>query len=234
MKTSRYEINAGLGFRLSFAFLSDLHEKNTDEAFRLTAGSSPDAVLVGGDYIQDGDRFEKGIALLSSLAELFPVFCSLGNHEFKYEGDIRSLTKATGVTLLDNTDVLFRGVRIGGLTSGFDGRKQGTFKKTPPPDTAFLDGFSAKDGFKLLLCHHPEYYADYVKGRNIDLTLSGHAHGGQWRLFGRGLYAPGQGLFPKYTSGMYDGRLIVSRGIGDSHRIPRINNDFEYVLLTLT
>ncbi|MBQ3816071.1 MAG: metallophosphoesterase, partial [Clostridia bacterium] len=58
-------------------------------------------------------------------------------------------------------------------------------------------------GFHILLCHHPEYWEPLVHGRRIELTVSGHAHGGQWRIFGRGVYAPGQGLFPRYTSGLY-------------------------------
>ena len=51
----------------------------------------------------------------------------------------------------------------------------------------------------------------------VSLALTGHAHGGQVRLPGvGGLYAPGQGAFPKYTSGLHrrsDTAMIVSRGI---------------------
>ena len=94
--------------------------------------------------------------------------------------------------------------------------------------------FSNKEGFKLLLCHHPEYYSKYIKDIDVDLTLSGHAHGGQWRILGQGIFAPGQGIFPKYTSGLIDGRLIVSRGLGNTHRIPRINNKPEIINLIIT
>ena len=100
----------------------------------------------------------------------------------------------------------------------------------------YLERFEQEPGFRLLLCHHPEVYRDYVRGRNIDFTLCGHAHGGQIQLFGRGLYAPGQGVFPKLTHGLHDsGRMMISRGMtnGAKPRIPRINNPCELILLEL-
>ena len=63
--------------------------------------------------------------------------------------------------------------------------------------------------------------------------VSGHAHGGQWRIFGRGVFAPGQGLFPKYTSGIHDGRLVISRGLKKSGTIPRIFNSPELVIIDI-
>ena len=234
IKVSDYEINAKAGGSIVACFLSDLHECDTEPVKALLDQYSPDCVLIGGDYIQNSRYSEKGFKFLTYCAEKYPTFCCLGNHELKYGGDIRADTIKTGVTLLDNSYAEFKGVLIGGLSSGFKGAKQGNLKKTPPPDTGFLSEFAKKDGFKILLSHHPEYYPRYIKNTDIQLTLSGHAHGGQWRLFGRGLFAPGQGLFPKYTSGMYDNRLIVSRGLGDSHsRVPRINNSFEFIVLQI-
>ena len=79
-------------------------------------------------------------------------------------------------------------------------------------------------------------YRDYVSGRDIDLTLCGHAHGGQIQILGHGLYAPGQGLFPKLTDGLYgEGKMLLSRGMtnGAKPRIPRICNPCELIILTL-
>ena len=73
----------------------------------------------------------------------------------------------------------------------------------------------------------------FVSENNLNLVLSGHAHGGHWRLFGRGVYAPGQGLFPKYTAGVVDGVCVISRGLGDHTSIPRLFNEPELVMIRL-
>ena len=78
----------------------------------------------------------------------------------------------------------------------------------------FQDGFSVEfeKGFKILLCHRPEYYDRFVKETDIDLVLSGHNHGGQFRLFGKGLISSSSGLFPKYDRGIFENRLVISAG----------------------
>ena len=91
-------------------------------------------------------------------------------------------------------------------------------------------------GYRIILSHRPEHFKKYVAA-GYDLVLSGHAHGGQFRLpvIG-GLYAPGQGILPEYDSGVYtDGRtdMVVSRGIGNSGFPIRFNNNPEVILLTI-
>ena len=75
-----------------------------------------------------------------------------------------------------------------------------------------------------------------LKNRNIDLVLSGHAHGGQIRIFGQGIFAPGQGVLPKYIKGVYkvgDGQMIVSAGMSNSYLVPRIWNRKEVVYIAI-
>ena len=92
------------------------------------------------------------------------------------------------------------------------------------------------EGFTVLLAHRPHLFASYV-GADVDLVLSGHAHGGQFRLpFLGGVYVPSQGFFPEYDAGLYtDGRtqMIVNRGIGNSAFPFRINNRPELLLIEL-
>jgi predicted MPP superfamily phosphohydrolase len=97
---------------------------------------------------------------------------------------------------------------------------------------------TAIDAYKILICHRPEivkYYTEY----GFDLVLSGHTHGGQVRLppLINGLYAPGQGLFPKYSGGVYkieDLSLVVSRGLTTRRPLlPRIFNPPELVVIRL-
>ncbi len=68
---------------------------------------------------------------------------------------------------------------------------------------------------------------------DIQLIFSGHAHGGQWRIpfTNKGVYAPGQGLFPEYCQGVYDGRLVVSAGLSNTTWIPRFFNPREIVVV---
>lgn len=93
-----------------------------------------------------------------------------------------------------------------------------------------------KNEFCILLAHRPELINLYEK-YNIDLVLSGHAHGGQFRFLGiKGIIAPGQGIFPKYTSGLYRKKntsMIVSRGLGNSVIPIRIFNRPELVVIDL-
>ena len=92
--------------------------------------------------------------------------------------------------------------------------------------------------FTLLLAHRPEFFDVYTQ-YDFDLVLSGHAHGGQWRIPGliNGLFSPNQGWFPKYAGGRYgeDGTImIVSRGLANNvGAIPRIFNPPELVVVEI-
>ena len=211
---------------LRLAVASDLHSDSFEDV--LEDFSRCDAVLIPGDLVdRHRKNNENAIRFLKTVPEIVPVFYSIGNHERKYRNreEYLRLVAESKVVLLDNASVAFYGVRIGGLSSA-----------RGKPDLAFLDRFEKEEGYRLLLCHHPEVYRDYVAGRDIDLTLCGHAHGGQIQFFGRGLYAPGQGLFPKLTHGLHDdGRMLISRGMtnGAKPRVPRINNPCELIILNL-
>ena len=93
-----------------------------------------------------------------------------------------------------------------------------------------------KEDFKILLAHRPEYFKIYSE-YDIDLCLTGHAHGGQFRFpFIKGLYAPNQGWFPKYTKGEYDlkdTKMIVSPGLGNSIFKFRIFNPLEINIISV-
>jgi predicted MPP superfamily phosphohydrolase len=92
------------------------------------------------------------------------------------------------------------------------------------------------DRLQLVLAHEPQYIEVY-RNSEPDLVLSGHAHGGQFRIPGiGGLVAPGQGIFPKYTSGLYrtgNTTMIVSRGLGNSIIPIRIFNRPHVIIIEL-
>ncbi len=218
------------------AVVCDLHNGAYERLMAKIQEQKPHAVLVVGDFLEEAGQTECGFSFLSAAAREYPTFCTLGNHDVRCRiPDLRDKIKETGAVLLDNAFLPFRDFTLGGLTTGYPEGQAQKRRHTPPPDTDFLAAFTKQEGFLLLLSHHPEYYEPYIKGLAIDLTLSGHAHGGQWELFGRGVYAPGQGLFPRLTAGMYDGgRLLVSRGLCPTHRyFLRLFNPRELVILDL-
>ncbi len=221
---------------LTFAFSADFHNGDADEALSLMRGC--DAILIGGDLVNRHSRhgWRNAARFLDLAPRVAPTFYNLGNHE-RLLPDIAEylpLLQKSDVTVLDDCFVDFRGITLGGVSSA---------RKMPgmPPVRAqmdakkpFLQAMAARDGFKLLLCHHPEYFAPLVQGLDIDLTLAGHAHGGQVRIGSQGVYSPGQGLFPKLTSGFYfDDKLFISRGMTNSACAPRLWCPCELVMVQL-
>ncbi len=237
MQITEYKIKAPVSRDICAAFIADTHDKPYGKIIAEITKRRCDLILITGDIIYaHNDVADNGFRMLKELADVAPTFMSLGNHEGGAVKVVRERCKEAGVQLLEDSFTDFMGIRIGGLTSGLIvdgvGIKEHHWEETPPPNLIWLKEFAAESGYKLLLNHHPEYYPKYIKELDIDLTLSGHAHGGQWRVFGRGVFAPGQGLFPKYTSGMYDGRLIVSRGLANNAPpIPRLFNSRELVFI---
>ena len=249
MKRTVYRLSVpqfGRHFRM--ALVTDLHAREPEGVLRVLKAEKPDYILLGGDILEalDGscdELNEKAFGIFKGCADIAPTFYCTGNHE---DGGVHSggrkwkegkckprdytcenieRIKASGVIFLLNSYAVADGISFGGLASGL-------INEDNRPDIGFLDEFSRIDAPKILICHHPEYYEKYIRERDIDLTVSGHAHGGQWRIFGRGVYAPGQGLFPKYTSGVHDGRLVISRGLKKGI-IPRFFNRKEIVIIEI-
>ena len=237
MHITRYDFKAPVSRPIRAAFVADTHDKPYDKLVKEIRANNVDLIFMTGDivYAHD-DHIVRAFDMLAEFVSIAPTYMSLGNHEGGAVSLVRSKCKEIGVKLLEEEFVEFEGILIGGLTSGYiadnEGLEENHWKKTPEPDIDWLKKFGSLNGYKVLLNHHPEYYPAYINNLNIDLVLSGHAHGGQWRIFGRGLFAPGQGLFPKYTSGIYDGRLIVSRGLANNAPpIPRLFNSKELIFI---
>ena len=232
-KKTEYKISL-CGIRMRIAVVADLHNSKWDDIIEIIKAAKPDIIVSPGDmfgsladekrpsgeltgrYIAESNGNQTGLAFLYTAAKIAPVYCSVGNHEVRVSKENLRRISDTGAVLLDNSYTALSGeVILGGLSSG---GAHGLLNTGNPPDTSLIEKFGRLKGPKILLCHHPEYWEKYIVGRGIDLTIAGHAHGGQWRIFGCGILAPGQGLFPRYTSGLHElsgERLIVSRGIGN-------------------
>lgn len=233
-----YEL--GKRYGITLAVLADIHARRVEETLSLVEQNKPDIILIPGDLV-DGAEIEKckehsnfveeAITNLNRIAHIAPTYYSLGNHEKQLtETEIKELHRSKAV-VADNRYVnVSSDLYIGGISSG---RNYHDKRASQKPDISFILEFEKVSGFKILLSHHPEYYVPLLKDKDIDLIISGHAHGGQIRIGNQGLFAPGQGLFPKYTSGIHDGKLVVSRGISGTELFPRINNKPEIVYIKI-
>ncbi len=228
---TEYRIKKNISREITVAVVADLHNKpHFERVVDILKSAPPDIITVPGDLLELKEK-DNGFEFLHRASKIAPLFYTPGNHERLTDEDI-TVIKETGAVFLDNDYERFEDIIVGGLSSGCtDGGHHN--EKTPPPDLEWLNRFSNLDGTKILLSHHPEYYPEYIKSKNIDVVISGHAHGGQWRVFGQGIYAPGQGIFPKYTAGVHDNVLVVSRGLANHTIIPRIFNRPELVLIKL-
>lgn len=231
------------------ALISDTHGRIIDDLAEAAAEAAPDLILVPGDAIENKrPGHPDGVRMLARLAAVAPVFFSVGNHERALSREQTDGLAEAGIHCVDLSTERFsvRGTQlcIGGVPSASyeNGERCGTSlaellftprarAELPQKTVDYIAEFSAEGGAKLLLCHHPEYYRRYLRDCDTGIICAGHAHGGQIRLFGHGLYAPGQGFFPRYTSGVHDGRFVISRGLTNHSFPPRIFNRPELVIL---
>ncbi|MBR0206193.1 MAG: metallophosphoesterase [Clostridia bacterium] len=213
--------------------VSDLHNRaygrDGRDLIRAVEGLSFDCIAITGDLL---DRHlpkhrENGYRFAMEAAKLGPTYCVEGNHEWNigWAEVMKDLTKRS-VHVLNNEAVSFQRGDAGLELIG--SRNRATVQE--------IRALVSPDVCSVLLAHHPERIEDYACA-GVDLVLAGHAHGGQIRLFNRGLFSPDQGVLPRYTSGLYTcGRTkqYVSRGAGNhSFLPPRIFNRPEIDLITL-
>lgn len=244
MIISRYTIPVNCRYKTKIAIISDLHNKCFKKVQANLISENPDIIFLTGDIF---DRYTKNflcffqseaIKCITFCGSYRPCFMCLGNHEYGFGDRGLKQIEKLGVKVLNDSYIKYRGLTIGGLTSGNTYKRDESLHITEnkkEPNTEWLGIYEQEKDFKILLCHHPEYFEKYIRNKKINLTISGHAHGGQWRFFKQGIYSPGQGLFPKLTKGMYfNKRLLVSTGMANTAgMIPRLFNPKELVILEL-
>lgn len=256
LETSQYTVTADVSSEFKIVHLSDLHSKefgkNNRKLYQSVLNCKPDFIVFTGDLIDDSTvGIDNMAAFLGKLNVAVPVIYIPGNHEHRGDkfNEIITSLKNTGIVVLIN-ELIEIPIKDNCVTIlGLD-ENQGSFqnyyqrKKGKYVYTDYTDLFASlaqHEGFKLLLSHYPENFAaigdaSYQK-YDFDLMLSGHAHGGQFRLpFIGPVYAPWQGFFPNYTEGIHgtDSKLIISRGLGNSGFPFRLFNFPEIVEITVT
>ena len=226
--------------KIRFALISDLHSsgygEGQSELVKAVKENMPDVILYAGDIFDSRQNDERTKELFEGLSDIMSFFVT-GNHEMKHtDGDRnRAAARSYGITVLQGEEktAVIRGQKIAfcGVDDSYDGEEEFLNQIERIKDTA-------ESCYRVFMIHNPE--KESVHGYvTADLTVSGHVHGGQWRLpfVNRGLVSPRKTLFPKYCSGLYkirNGNLVVSRGLSKtSTRIPRIFNRPEVVFIDL-
>lgn len=228
------------------ALVSDLHNarfgEDNNRLITLVEKEKPDMIAVTGDLV-DSSKTDIAVAekFMLGLVEIAPCYYVTGNHEAWLGAQYQELEKKlldTGVVVLHDRKVKLaknnETIQLAGLDdpsfTGSDPSIQESMLKTK------LGEMNLSDDYCVLLSHRPELFNAYVSA-NVDLVLSGHAHGGQFRLpFVGGIIAPNQGFFPKYDAGKFfenNTTMVVSRGIGNSIIPIRVNNRPEIVIVEL-
>ena len=203
----------------------------------------PNIIVITGDLFSNfNDKNVKASTnFLKEIKNIAPIYFVSGNHEARSNNysKIKNILIDNNFTILDNKSIVikYRGEEINLI--GIDDPimvNRGNIDNFDIIKKELCKANFDKNKFDILLSHRPEFFDTYVNN-NVDLILSGHTHGGQIRLpFIGAIYAPNQGLFPKYDCGLFkreDTTMIVSRGIGTSKLPIRINNKPELVVVSL-
>lgn len=253
LKTVHYTIQSDkLSAPVRIALLTDLHScwygKNQKNLIEAVQRQNPDIILLGGDIFDDEMSYDNAELTIRQLAEEYPCYYVTGNHEYwGYDVEtILDIVKDCGVNILagecDTITINGQTISICGVddpdvaryvSGGVPTMQQLEYSEKAAQEAEQAIG---EEIFTVLLSHRPEL-CELYQNFDFDLVLSGHAHGGQWRIPGllNGLYVPDQGLFPEYAGGRYDyetGTMIVSRGLArESTPIPRIFNRPEVVIV---
>ena len=233
------------GYRI--AHVSDLHNaqmgKDNEKVLSMLRQADPDIIAITGDLIDSRNtNLEIALQFVKEAMKIAPCYYVTGNHEARVsEYDLlKAGMVSAGVVILENDQAE---INIDGNAITLIGVDDPSFQT----DYLFSDSdavINAKltelhtdgNGFTILLSHRPELFSIYA-AHDVDLVLSGHAHGGQFRIpFIGGVVAPNQGLFPEFDAGVYtDGNtnMLVSRGVGNSIIPFRVNNRPEIILVEL-
>lgn len=253
--TRTYKIDsAKINNPIRIALVTDLHScyygSNQKTLVSAIEKQNPDVVLLGGDIFDDERDNTNTEIFLSQIADRYPCYYVTGNHEIRSEEaayyDMMAFLDALGIVILHDTvtELEFGETRIN--LCGMDDpsicrlESNGSFEERTAEQLDTISAMLNNDNYTVLLSHRPTYFETEYQNRGFDLILSGHAHGGQVRIpfLLNGLYAPNEGMFPKYAGGRYDTEdctMIVSRGLArESTAAPRIFNRPELVILDLS
>ena len=250
LELNRYTISSD---RLPEAFdgyrivhVSDLHNtemgKDNEKLLDMLWEADPDIIAITGDIIDSRNTdIDVALQFTKTAMEIAPCYYVTGNHEARVSeyDELKEGMIELGVVVLEDGRIELEQSKETITLLGVNDPSFQTDYLFGDSETVMqskLQDIIKEDTYTILLSHRPELFEVYTESK-VDLVLSGHAHGGQFRLpFVGGLVAPNQGLFPKYDAGLYteeNTNMIVSKGIGNSILPFRFNNRPEVILIEL-
>lgn len=169
------------GFKI--IHLSDTHHSpqtglnHIERAIRIANRLKPDICLLTGDYVSHDSEFVAPVAAaLGKLKAKYGVHACLGNHDHWTDAElVTHLFRGEGINVLINEGFRIETRRGAFWLAGVDDYM---VSKTDVP-AALLGSYP--DEMKLLLAHNPIIFREAAR-LGVDLTLSGHTHGGQIRV----------------------------------------------------
>jgi len=226
----------------TIGMMSDIHssifmnKEDMDEYVRAMNELETDLIVVTGDFVNSKtEEVYPFTEAFSNLKAQYGIYGCLGNHDY-FAKDVELVAKEVddcGIKLLRNDAVqIQKGNSYFNLVGVDD-----IGRNVDPND--YMNkalAFAKNDRPKIMLCHKP-YYFHNAKNLGVDLTLSGHTHGGQI-VFGTIDQTPISlaSLASKYISGLYSldqSNLYVNNGIGFTGIPIRINCPAELTVITL-
>ena len=228
--------------------LSDLHNREFGEdnarLYQAVEQAAPDLIFLTGDLVDEYAEapVPYARAVGEALSAIAPTYFVTGNHEWAHGNavveEIKTALREAGVTVLSNQCVPLER----GFIAGVDD-PNGYADQRSPADLAAEIYQNGADPFWLLLAHRNNLFNGRYCRLGADLTFSGHAHGGIWRLpFTDGLVDTNLHLLPSFTSGFYHctdedcegAEVFVSRGLGNSPKWAfRLFNRPQVAVITL-
>ncbi len=230
----------------TIAHISDYHCDNVPGVETEIRNEAPDIIVCTGDMADDKGSYAPAIRLLERLCAIAPVYMVTGNHDLWRVDYTEFLAECenAGAKYLHNERVILEKGNERISLSGIDDPFVCDRDKVTAAIEKSVSKLGRYDGFEVLLFHRANML-DIFRARGYDLILSGHMHGGQFRMpvTKNGVCAPkssikvgGNAFFPQYCGGYYTlgkTQMIVNRGLGNPMIIPRLFNRPEITMIKL-
>lgn len=231
--------------KVRIVFITDLHNheygKDNERLLNDIKALKPDLIISGGDLVVErNDDYDSTLNFCSEVSQIAPFYGILGNHEeeriyLRKDKELRKAFENTGLKILANESAT---VTINGNVIELIGISGGDKQFDLYGAKEFMDNLPKKTAdIRICISHVPITFKTKLNGYDFDFGLSGHTHGGivQIPKLG-GLYSSEEKFFPDYYAGLYqadNAQFVISRGLGDSSPVPRINNPHELSVIDL-